>query len=142
MCSVAAASGCDFTSSKGLDGSRFDHFYRRSRRTSRRCPPRAPSSTGCAPERGRLPTLSTLRLVCGSLPTPCATRRLRQVEDMSRPCVALLRRALWSTAYWAQREHRADAAWGLTTREREGAEGHLDRRVALRLVERAYCLPN
>ena len=139
MCSVAAASGCDFTSSKGLDGSRFDHFWEALPAYIASVPATCAEFDGlCTGEGAPSDIVETLRLVCEFTSDAMRNKKRfkRQAEDMSRPCVALLRRALWSTASGRSASTGPTRPGGLTTREREGARGATwTGRVALRLVE-------
>jgi hypothetical protein len=113
FCCAAAACGCDFT---GLPGSRFDHFWEA-----------LPSYiSSCIDIDRRFGPLlgddgKAARSVAHSLKDLCVTtashvvqkpRYKRQAALLEDPPESLLKRSVWTVAYWSQREHVADVSWG------------------------------
>lgn len=111
----AALCGCDFTL-EGLKGSRFDHFWEV-----------LPEFVANEPSALRVTNtaLATDEAVavqaCNALYRVCVTasnymenkpRYKRQAQTVSEVSDQLLRRSVWTTAYWAQNEFVATPAWG------------------------------
>lgn len=118
FCSVAAACGCDFTLS-GLAGARFDHFWE--------CLPEWIASEHASLDRFEAilssgvgiarPARVVLHRICQSASAHMAgkPRFKKQAEQVLGADDDVLARALWSTAYWAQREHAVSAEWGFVS---------------------------
>ena len=113
--SAAAICGCDFVVN-GLKGSRFDHFYEALPKFVASEPRALASfSDALAPEpavaMGAAQSLYRVCL-CASNAMTDKPRFKRQAQTVSEVSDQLLRRSIWSTAYWSQQEHHASEYWG------------------------------
>lgn len=123
LCSATAVCGCDFTGKQGQKGSRFDHFLE-ALPNFLVTEPKALATFGSAladsPIVARQATQGLLR-VCYAASKHMETKKYRgtskktykeqagQLWDVSD---SMLRKSVWSVAYWAQHEFVADSEWG------------------------------
>jgi hypothetical protein len=115
LCASAALCGCDFTLD-GLKGSRFDHFWEA-----------LPSFVSTEP--GALASFNTAldqqetvaQGACQGLYRVCVNaskhmeekpRYKKQAESVGNVPDVMLKRAVWSAAYWGQNEFVAGIDWG------------------------------
>lgn len=115
VCSAAAISGCDFTLD-GLKGARFDHFWESMPEFVAQ-EPQALARFNSALDRQE----AVAKDACQGLYRVCVQasnhmcskpRYKKQAESVNTVPDNMLRRAIWATAYWAQREFPATPEWG------------------------------
>lgn len=115
LCASAALCGCDFTLD-GLKGSRFDHFWE-SLPSFVATEPGALASFNSALDQQQ----TVAQSACQALYRVCvqASRHMqekprykKQAQSVSDVPDTMLKRAVWSTAYWGLQEFPATTDWG------------------------------
>jgi hypothetical protein len=112
VCAAAAACGCDFTRA-GVPGARFDHVWDVLPAYVASQPLAALRSFDARDAPDAAPLRALFERASASMrDKPRYKRQARAVADALEATDAVLRRALWSVAYWRGHELPVDARWG------------------------------